>query len=375
MTGCGGLPLRRRESSPARPVHGDGFNLLRLSFASAVLFSHCFELIDRGRIHEPLDRLFHTFSAGDLAVDGFFTLSGYLILQSWTSDPHPGRYLARRALRVYPAFLVVTLVCGLVLGPIFGGGAAHYFGQFRPLDFTVGALLLREPVVPPVFIDNPYTDVNGSLWTIQYELMCYVLVLVAGLLARNRRAFWWVLWLAALALNSLAGDALERIRFPGSRILLGEEPAAFVRFLGFFGAGVLCYLHRDRLRFRAAPALLCAVAVILSLFDLGAAKLVLPTAGTYLQFWFAFRPAPDSAVQRFMRRNDLSYGLYLFAWPAQQILIRVLHLQSAWALLPLSAAAAVGLGFLSWRWVERPFLALKPSTRRFDPPFLSRAYS
>src|SRR5262245_50232516 len=55
-----GLSLRRREPSPTRSVHGDHFNLLRLSFAGAVLFSHCFELIDRGRIHEPLDRLFHT---------------------------------------------------------------------------------------------------------------------------------------------------------------------------------------------------------------------------------------------------------------------------------------------------------------------------
>src|SRR5215468_1030364 len=99
------LSLGRREAPQATPVHGDQFNLLRLWLAGAVLFSHCFELIDRGRIREPLDRLFHTFSAGDLAVDGFFVLSGYLILQSWTNDPHAGRYLARRALRIYPAFL------------------------------------------------------------------------------------------------------------------------------------------------------------------------------------------------------------------------------------------------------------------------------
>jgi peptidoglycan/LPS O-acetylase OafA/YrhL len=370
-----GLPLERLEPSPAPTARGNQFNLLRLSFAGAVLFSHCFELIDRGRIHEPLDRLFHTYSAGDLAVDGFFVLSGYLILQSWTSDPHPGRYLARRALRIYPAFLFVTLVCGLLLGPIFGGGAAHYFGQFHPLDFTMGALLLREPVVPPVFVGNPYTDANGSLWTIQYEFMCYVIVLVAGLLARNRRVFWWVLWLTALALNSLAGDALEQIRFPGSRILLGDEPGSFVRFLGFFGAGVLCHLHRDRLRFRAAPAVLCAVAAVVSLFSHAAADVLLPTAGAYLLLSFALRPAPDSPLHRFVQRNDLSYGVYLFAWPAQQALIRIFHLQSEWVLLPLAAAAATGLGFLSWRWLERPFLALKPSARRSDPVLLSRVYS
>jgi len=104
----------------------------------------------------------------------------------------------------------------------------------------------------------------------------------------------------------------------------------------------------------------------------GDGKLVLPTAGAYLQFWFAFRPAPDSALHRFVQRNDLSYGMYLFAWPAQQMLIRMFHLQSAWELLPLSAAAATGLGLLRWRWVERPFLALKPATRRRDPLILSR---
>jgi peptidoglycan/LPS O-acetylase OafA/YrhL len=99
---------------------------------------------------------------------------------------------------------------------------------------------------------------------------------------------------------------------------------------------------------------------------------VLPTAGAYLLFWFAFRPAPDSALQRFVQRNDLSYGAYLFAWPAQQILIRAFQLQSAWALLPLAAAASLGLGFLSWHWIERPFLALKPSSRAGDPLSSSR---
>jgi len=352
-------PLRP-ESAPEPRVHGDHFNVLRLLFASAVLFSHCFELVDRNRVHEPLDRLFHTFSAGDLAVDGFFLLSGYLILQSWSGDPNPWRYLARRVLRIYPAFILATLLCALLLGPLFGGGPAHYFAQFHPLDSAIAMLLLREPAVPPVFLGNPYTDVNGSMWTIQYEFMCYSIVIVAGLAARNRRGFWWALWLAAMALNLLAAPVVERIHFPGSHLLLGEEPAAFVRFLGFFGAGALCFLYRDQLRYRGGAAALCAVAVFAALFRFDTAKLALPTAGAYLLFWFAFRPAADSALQRFVHRNDLSYGVYLFAWPAQQILIRVFHLRSAWTLVPLAAIAAAGCGWLSWRCVEQPFLRLKP---------------
>jgi peptidoglycan/LPS O-acetylase OafA/YrhL len=345
---------------------GDNFNLLRLLFAGAVLFSHCFELIDRGRIHEPLDRLFHTFSAGDLAVDGFFLLSGYLVVQSWIRDPSPGRYLARRALRVYPAFVAVTLLCAFALGPAFGGGPARYFAQFHPLDFAAATLLLREPVVPPVFVGNPYTDVNGSLWTIQYEFMCYGIVIAAGLAARNRRGAWLVIWVAAMALNFFAEDAIERIRFPGSRLLLGDEPGAFVRFIGFFASGALAFLYRDRLRYRAGAAALCGAVVIAALFSFDTAKLALPTAGAYLLFWFAFRPTADSALQRFVHQSDLSYGLYLFAWPVQQMLIGLLHLDSAWTLLPLALAASAGCALLSWRWIEQPFLALKP--RRSEAP-------
>src|ERR1700741_4202124 len=109
----------------------NNFNLLRLLLASAVLFSHSYELIDRNRFREPLDRFFHTYTAGDLAVDGFFMLSGFLIMQSWQRDPQVWRYLARRVLRIYPLFIVATLICGLVLGPIFGGGAGPYFAQFK----------------------------------------------------------------------------------------------------------------------------------------------------------------------------------------------------------------------------------------------------
>jgi peptidoglycan/LPS O-acetylase OafA/YrhL len=348
--------------NPAGSGHSNDFNLLRLGLASAVLFSHCFELVDRSRVNEPLNRLTHAFTAGDLAVDAFFLLSGFLVLQSWNSDPHSVRYLQRRALRIYPAFVVATLVCGLVLGPLFGG--ADYFSRFQPAKFAAAALALREPRVPPVFVGLPYTDVNGSMWTIQYEFMCYVVVVAGGLALRNSRWFWWASWIGAVALETIAGDAFNRVRFPGWRLLLGDEPAEFVRFLGFFSAGALWFHYRDRLpRHRVAIAV-AAVAAIASMFHPVAARLLLPTAGAYLLFAFAYRSAPDTALRRFVRRNDLSYGLYLFAWPVQQVCIRLFHPGSAWALLPIALPSALCVAGLSWLWIERPALRWKPASRR-----------
>ena len=352
----------------ATPPYIDGqpanhFNLVRLLLSLAVLFSHCFELIDRGRTGESLYRLTGTFTAGDLAVDGFFVLSGFLILQSWRRDPHATRYLARRVLRIYPAFLVTTLLCGLVLGPAFGGGVSHYFEQFHTGAFAVAALGLREPAVPPVFIGSPYTDVNGSMWTIQYEFICYVLVVAGGLATRHARIFWWAVFCGALTLAVFGGNMLGGIHFFGSRVLLGDEPHEFMRFLVFFAAGALWCLHVPRVRPNAAVATLAVVATIVSLPHPAAAQFVLPTAGAYLLLALASLPATDSPLQRFVRRNDLSYGIYLVGWPVQQLWIHWLHIQSPWVLLSIAVPSAAACAAVSWYWIERPALRWKPLTR------------
>lgn len=346
---------------------GNNFNLLRLSFAALVVLSHSFELIDRSRVNEPLDRLFHTYSLGDLAVDGFFTLSGFLILKSWQRDPGVWRYLARRALRIYPLFIVSSLLCGLLLGPLFGGGAA-YFARFHAGEFLQWMLLLREPAVPPVFLGLPYTDVNGPMWTIQYEFMCYLLVALAGwVLLAGRAWFWRLLWAGAMLVNLVYADRLNDTHFFGSRLLLGDEPGSFVRFLSFFSAGAVLFMYRDRVPYRAGWAALCALVCVLSLVRFDAAKLILPTAGAYLLFFCAFAALPAAGAigwaQGFVRRNDLSYGIYLFGWPVQQILLAELHLHSPWILTALALPCAAVCAFASWRLIERRCLSLKPRAR------------
>src|SRR5579872_6630536 len=80
----------------------NNFNFMRLCLAVLVIFSHSFEIIDGNRRREPLTRIFHTFSLGELAVDGFFLLSGYLIVKSWERRPVLLNYLQKRVYRIYP---------------------------------------------------------------------------------------------------------------------------------------------------------------------------------------------------------------------------------------------------------------------------------
>lgn len=57
-------------------------------------------------------------------VDIFFFLSGYGLYHSLEKDADPGRYLARRGLRILPAYLPFCLVWLAVMIPLYGGGIA-----------------------------------------------------------------------------------------------------------------------------------------------------------------------------------------------------------------------------------------------------------
>jgi peptidoglycan/LPS O-acetylase OafA/YrhL len=86
--------------------------------------------------------------------------------------------------------------------------------------------------------------------------------------------------------------------------------------------------------------------------------LALSIFGGYLIFWFALH-CPVLPISRFTNKTDLSYGIYLYAWPIQSSIAFFTHRSiNPWALsvitLPLAAAAAS----VSWTFIEKPALAL-----------------
>jgi len=342
-------------------VPANNFNLLRLIFASLVVFSHCFEVVDRNRVREPFDRLFHTLSLGDLAVNGFFLLSGFLILHSWQRDPRFGAFMARRILRIHPGFIVATLLGGLLLAPYFAASTAAYWAAFEPGKFVTCALLLCEPAVPDSFAGLPYPDLNGAMWTIQYEFLCYTLVAVLGVvgLAGSRR-FWPLLLLAAIIASFFPDQFMALKGGPKVRLLICDEPPSFIRFLTFFAAGATYYLYRDRIRLSARWGIPFALICFAAMFRFDTGKILLPTLGAYVLFWIAFLKLPSNPLTRFAQKRDLSYGVYLYGWPGQQTLLYFLKPVSPYLLFVPAVIAAWICGSLSWHWVEKRFLRLKP---------------
>jgi len=278
----------------------------------------------------------------------FFTISGFLVTQSFEETRQPFRYLAKRCLRIFPGLVLALVLSAFVLAPLVSTlPLAEYLGRAAPYRYVLWNTLLdlRQHELPgTMFVDNPVgLEINGSLWTLRYEFEMYLMVLALGVLGLLRLPV--LLGLLALGLGCIGLPALD---------VLG----GWGWLLSFFAMGMVLYKLRDTRIFDGRVAL-AALLGLAATVRFGGFIQMFAIFGGYLALYLALnRRLPLVPAARF---GDLSYGLYIYGWPSEQAAIWGLGGHAAWwqvFLLALPLAAA--LAFLSWHLVERPALRLKP---------------
>jgi peptidoglycan/LPS O-acetylase OafA/YrhL len=328
----------------------NNFNLLRMLAATGVLVSHAYPIARGPGAEQPLQDLLGGITLGTLCVYVFFAISGFFIAQSFERSGTIGAFLRARALRLFPALAVVLCITVLVAGltltaappPLYWAAVPEYLLRNVTLFF------LRYDL-PGVFEDNPYGPaINGSLWTLNYEVLCYAGVFlagVAGLLRRPGAMALLLLLFAAVYMAAAASPVHLRIR-----LLLD---------LGLpFAAGTAFYVWRDRivLSLPAAAGFLAVAAFLRAVPALEAAfKPAFVLALSYAVFVAGHLPGK---LRSYNRLGDYSYGTYIYAFPAQQLMAfwgATLPLANIAGALPLTLLCAV----LSWHLIERPALRLK----------------
>ena len=270
--------------------------------------------------------------------------------------PRLPRYVAKRALRILPALVVVVVLSALVIGPLVTTRSlSAYFDSSVVWKYiATNIVLVTHLDLPGVFTHNRYpTSVNGSLWTLPIEAHAYILVALLGLLGLFRRR---ALALAALVLVSLAAT-----RYPAGVHGIGDP-----LLIRAFAWGSALYLCRELIPWHAALAvLLLAAAVALSSTKAG--PLALQFAIPYLAVYLAHR-AP-TAGRVITRHGDFSYGLYLWAFPLQQVAAHLWPAITPWEMVLLVLPAAAIAAVASWHVIESPALGLKQRLgRRALPP-------
>ena len=337
------------------------FDFLRFFLASLVILSHSFAMLYNGTwyAYDPLLHLTHGQVAfGGGAVDGFFLISGFLITKSWEHSKGAADYAKKRALRILPALTVVLLVTVFVVGPLATDlRLASYFHSPRTWAYfgMMGTKNLHlTDTLPSVFTHNPWQNrVNGSLWTIRCEALCYIMVAVLGLLRCYRRP----------ALILTASIAAVIVTAVGARHLatLGDMEGSF-HVLVYFLWGMTFYLYRDAIPFSRALLLASLAGMVVSDW-LGILSYTLPLLGAYALFYAAFHPA--FGLQGFAKHGDFSYGLYLYAFVIQQLLVHFFRPALNAYTLFASAFLIAGLcAVLSWHGVEKRWLRRKATPAR-----------
>jgi peptidoglycan/LPS O-acetylase OafA/YrhL len=335
---------------------GNSIGLVRLLLAALVVVHHTRLLGGFGP--DSIGRFSgNQMDLGILAVAGFFVLSGFLVTRSALRAPTTARYLWHRVLRVMPAYWVCLLMATLVFGPLFWlQGHPSLSGYLAvpvapPITYVTDNVWLmpNQTRIDHLLADNPYSfTINGSLWTLPYEFAWYLLVALlaaTGLLHRSVA----VLAVIGIALLAVVTDVAPFAGIP----VLGY--AFESRFGLAFGLGMLAYVWRDRIPLDDHLAALATLAFILTLRT-GTFATVGMTSLAYLVLWASWR----LPFQRFGSRHDLSYGLYIYAFPVQQTIALLIGTTIGPLLFFLaSLAGALPLAFLSWVAIERPALNAK----------------
>lgn len=347
------------------PVLGDvcvgrnnNLNLIRMIAAVAVLVSHAWPISLGAGAVQPLERVLAGSTLGTIAVYVFFAISGFLIARSYERQASVFRWARARVLRLFPALVVVLLLTVLVLGPLVTTlPTAVYFGSAETATYVPRNLSLAflQYDLPGVFADQPYPGaINGSLWTLVYEVLCYGGVLVAGLLGalrvRSRMALALIAYAAAYILVFHVLDP-EQVH---------SKIRALLRLGAPFAIGTAFHVWRDRVRL--SPAIVA--------FLVAAAALAHGTAAFHMMMvlalvWgvFVLGYMPGAFLHRYNRLGDYSYGVYIYAFPMQQLMVHLFAPMGPLANIALALPATLALAILSWVCVEKPALAFARGPR------------
>jgi len=316
------------------------FDVLRLIAAFMVLWSHQFAMNGI-----PETGLWGE-NPGGLGVFIFFAISGYLNTRSLIGGRSWWRFLIRRARRIFPALIGVALFCVLI-GAFLTTAGPEFWAKVPDFVFRNSTLMFGiRYVLPGVFEHNPYPGaINGSLWTLPIEIKLYIYLAIIAVIVRYRPA------LLLAALLAIFIGCLVWFHITSAAV----QTAYSQKFAIIFISGAAFALAERRWGLTTA---------IVASIGLAAATAMTTSAVAWLpSFALAAILLGKMQPPRWLQPPlDISYGVYLFAFPIQQVIAG--HGLSFWPSLALSITATTALAILSAIYIEQPALqrpTLRPS--------------
>ncbi|MDZ4812351.1 MAG: acyltransferase [Pseudomonadota bacterium] len=343
--------LVRRSLADCLNQGRDNFLPLRLIAAVLVVFGHSYALAQSPGLHDFIGKAGWGpgVYTGSIAVDIFFVVSGFLVVGSYVRRRDLKFFVGSRVLRILPAYLVCVVLCAYLIGPFVTQlPVVDYLLHRDTLAYVLKNLdfIRLEWYLPGVFESNPHPRVvNGSLWTLPVEVRLYVLVALVGACGLLHRRWMFNLLLGAVVMLWAWQSEPANFLFRNDTTL---------RLAGLFALGSAFYLNRE---FIPLNGYLACVLVLIAWWMHGTPYFMslFGLALGYGSLWFAYVPR----LGRFNRIGDYSYGVYLWGFPVQQLVVRALEAPTPMLLFFGSLPIVLLIAIASWHWVEKPLLRLK----------------
>jgi peptidoglycan/LPS O-acetylase OafA/YrhL len=350
---------------------GQGFDFLRIFLATGIIAWHTASLSG----HVEIARASAFWFSEYMLVPMFFALSGFLVAGSGMRLSAKN-FLLNRAARIVPALVADIVFAALLIGPLVTTlPVSLYFTDAAFFSYFLNMVGWIHFSLPGVFQSNPSWEVNGALWTVPFEISCYVILTVLMISGAIRRPkFVPLLTYAVLIVgiplrlmtSHLVSDHPTFLEKLAMDLFLHRGSLLWPSFL----IGIVLYQLRYYVPFSKAAAIwLACVAILVSAFgnsevllgNRSVHAIILPLLG-YLTVMIGLSPMPRLPG---FGAGDYSYGLYLYHVPFLQLLIH--YFPRAWigdwwwtlffAGFPLALTAAV----ISWHFFEYPALKLRNS--------------
>ncbi|MGL4606647.1 MAG: acyltransferase family protein [Eubacteriaceae bacterium] len=343
--------LSSEESNNSR---NNNFNMMRFVAAAMVIIGHMCHLTGIEVI------TFGDQAVSTIAVKVFFLVSGYLITESFMRDSNILRYSIRRFFRIIPGLLFLCLVTVFIIGPLFTTlDLQVYFASPDTYKYVIkNTLLFPVYTLPGLFTSNPYPNaVNGSLWSLPVEVLMYFLTYITLFVSRKSKRLEVLVAVVAVVLSLIS--ILQRCYFPTYTMMFyGTNWMDAVALAPYFFIGSLVSFPNMRKFLNLQWA--CGLLLVFSMLRVNEALnealflIVLP----YFVFSLALTKKP--AFSKFFVKNDYSYGVYLYGFVIQQVLVQMLMVYgvSFNVYLVLSFILTLLFAIISWHLVEKPCQAL-----------------
>ena len=312
----------------------NNFDLLRLIFAVFVVITHSYIL--SGNPNDFFWQMTKQTTLSYIGVAGFFVISGYLIFKSFERSKNISDFFEKRIRRIFPGLIIAQLVTLIAISILIKEEIFFLFQKETILYFVKGCtIFLQKFRISGLFENNLHPQViNGSLWTIPFEFFLYIFMAVFFTIFKFKDR------------NILQGILPESLNYNLKNL---------AHFGVFFFSGVLFakyqIINLKNSKVILITSLLLSFILFFSksweLFHQILIPFLIISAG--ILHW--------EPGEKFIKKiGDCSYGIYIYSFPLQQILMNLFPSLDQKKLISISLPISILLGFLSWRFVEKKFL-------------------